>query len=78
MTEVRVHVDEVVLRDRTDRAAVEQSIVDALTRALGERGLDADLLEARSVDGLIAPAHDGSARSIGDGVASALTQGVAR
>lgn len=76
MTGVRVHVDEVVLHDRTDRAAVEQSIVEAVTRALGERGLDTGLVSARTVDGLDAPARDGSARSIGDGVARALTQGI--
>jgi hypothetical protein len=72
---VDVHVEELVLHGRADAAAVERSIVEQVTRALEERGLDPALAGSGGVDSLDAPAPGTAPGSIGRGVARSLTSG---
>lgn len=71
---VEVHVEEVVLHGRADTAAVERSIVEQVSAALEERGLDPALAASGGTD-VVDAASGSSAASVGAGVARTLTEG---
>lgn len=71
---MEIHVEQVVLHGRHDTAAVEHAIVEQVSAALEERGLD-PVLASGGADLVHARAHAESPGAVGRTIAAALPDG---